>query len=295
MELRHMRYFEAVGNELSFSRAAEKLHMAQPPLSRQIRQLEAELGAQLLDRSARPMKLTAAGRFFFEQTTQTLGRVREAADGARRIAKGQLTWLTVGFVPSTLYRWLPDLIKRYRTAMSDVELGLSELTSVQQVEALKAGRIDVGFGRLQFDDPAITSEIIMEEPLFIALNTGHRLRSKKRVSLAQIADESIILYPTRPRPSYADEVLKLFRSRGLSIRVGMEVNELQTAIGLVAAGVGVTLVPEAVKRLHRDDVIYRPLLDADIASPVIMMFRTGDHSVKLTRFRSLVSGMIKRG
>lgn len=294
MELRHMRYFEAVGNELSFSRAAEKLHMAQPPLSRQIRQLEAELGAPLLDRRARPMKLTAAGRFFFEQTTQTLGRIREAADGARRIAKGQLTWLSVGFVPSTLYRWLPDLIKRYRSAMSDVELGLSELTTIQQVEALKAGRIDVGFGRLQIDDPAIAGEIVMKERLVIALSTRHRLCSRKRVSLAQIAGEPIILYPARPRPSYADEVLKIFRSRGLPVRVGMEVNEMQTAIGLVAAGVGITLVPEAVKRLHRDDVVYRPLLEADVASPVIMMYRADDQSAKMARFRELVSGMIER-
>lgn len=294
MELRHMRYFEAVAKELSFSRAAERLRMAQPPLSRQIRQLEAELGAQLLDRSARPMKLTPAGRFFFEQAVQTLGRIREAAEGTRRIAKAQLTWLAVGFVPSTLYQWLPDLIKRFRLAMSDIELGLLELTTVQQVEALKDGRIDVGFGRLQLDDPAITSEVVMEERLVAAISTGHRLRSKKRVSLAQIAGEPIILYPARPRPSYADEVLKTFRSRGLSIQVAMEVNEMQTAIGLVAAGVGTTLVPETVKRLHRDDVIYRPLLDADVASPVIMKFRTSDQSAKLARFRELVRGMIEQ-
>lgn len=294
MELRHLRYFEAVARELSFSRAAQKLHIAQPPLSRQIRQLEDELGAELLDRSARPMQLTPAGRFFYEQSAQTLGRIKELAAGTRRIAKGQRTWFGVGFVPSVLYGWLPDLIKSFRLRVPDVELGLSELITVQQAEALKAGRIDVGFGRLQLDDPAITSEVLMEEPLVAAFSAGHRLCSERRLSLAQLADEPIVLYPARPRPSYADEVIKVFRSRELPIRVAMEVNELQTAVGMVAAGVGVALVPESVKRLHRNDVSYRPLTDSGVVSPIIMNFRTGDQSPELVRFRDLVKEVLAR-
>jgi DNA-binding transcriptional LysR family regulator len=292
MELRHLRYFEAVAREMNFSRAALQLHIAQPPLSRQIRQLEDELGAELIDRSARPMQLTPAGRFFYEQTLQTLGRVKEMADGTRRIAKGRRAWFGVGFVPSVLYGWLPDLIRSFRAALPDVELGLSELITVQQAEALKAGRIDVGFGRLFLDDAAITSEVLMEEPVVAAFGSHHRLCSRRRVSLAQISGEPVLLYPARPRPSYADEVLKMFRSRGLPINIAMEANEMQTAIGMVAAGVGVALVPESVKRLHRDDVTYRPLTDAGVVSPIIMNFRSVDQSAELMGFRELVKSVL---
>jgi DNA-binding transcriptional LysR family regulator len=294
MELRHLRYFEAVASEMNFRRAADKLHIAQPPLSRQIRQLEDELGIDLLDRSSRAIQLTPAGRFFYEQTVLTLGRIKESADGARRIAKGRRAWFGVGFVPSVLYGWLPELIKRFRAAAPDVELGLSELITVQQAEALKAGRIDVGFGRLQLDDPAIASEVLMEEPVVAAFSAGHRLCARKRVSLAMLADEPIVLYPARPRPSYADEVLKAFRSRGLGVSVAMEANELQTAIGMVAAGVGAALVPESVKRLHRDDVSYRTLVDQGVVSPIIMNCRSGDLSPGLAQFRDLVKGILTR-
>ena len=292
MELRHLRYFEAVAEELNFSRAAVRLHIAQPPLSRQIQELEQELGAVLVDRGVRPIQLTPAGKFFHQQVVQTLARLKEVADGTRRIAKGQRAWFALGFVPSTLYGWLPELIRRFRSTISDVELGLSELTTVQQAEALKAGRIDVGFGRLHLNDPAITSEVVMEERLVVALTTAHRLRSRKSVRLAQLADEPIILYPAKPRPSYADEVSNIFRSRNLSMTVVMEVNELQTAIGLVAAGVGIALVPESVQRLHRDDVAYRPLADPGVVSPVLMNYRTGDESSELARFRQLVAAML---
>ena len=144
---------------------------------------------------------------------------------------------------------------------------------MQQAEALKAGRIDVGFGRLRLDDPAITTEVVMEERLIVAMNTTHKLRAKKSVRLAQLVGEPIILYPAKPRPSYADEVLNIFRSRNLEITVVMEANELQTTIGLVAGGVGIALVPESVKRLHRDDVTYRPLADPGVISPILMNCR----------------------
>jgi DNA-binding transcriptional LysR family regulator len=246
----------------------------------------------LLDRNAHPMQLTPAGRFFYEQIVQTLARLMEVAAGTRRIAKGQRSWFGVGFVPSVLYGWLPDLIKSFRSTVPDVELGLSELITVQQAEALKAGRIDVGFGRLQLDDPTITSEVLMEEAVVAAFSAGHRLCAGRRVSLAQLSDEPLVLYPARPRPSYADEVIRIFRSRDLPIKIAMEANELQTAIGMVAAGVGVALVPESVKRLHRNDVSYRPLTDSGVVSPIIMNFRSGDQSPELARFRELVKGVL---
>jgi DNA-binding transcriptional LysR family regulator len=294
MELRHLRYFHAVASELSFSRAAQRLHMAQPPLSRQIRQLEEELGAELIDRGAKPLQLTPAGRFFFEQSAQLLDRVKEVCEATRRIADGKREWFGIGFVPSMLYGMLPDLIRRFRTAAQGVEVGLLELTSTQQVEALKAGRIDVGFSRMVLEDRDISYELIFEEPLVAALPARHRLLSAQRVSLRKLAAEPLILYPARPRPSHADQVLQLFRSRGLVPTTAMEANELQTAIGLVAAGVGVTLVPASVHRLHRDDVAYRPLTDAGVVSPVLINFRTEDRSALLARFRALVRRALKQ-
>lgn len=278
MELRHLRYFRVVAETLNFTRAAERLHVAQPPLSRQIQQLEDELGVALLERS-RPLRLTEAGRFFYEHSSQLLEQLSRVCDDTRRIDKGQRRWLGIGFAPSTLYGALPELIRRLR-ASGDIELGLSEMVTLQQVEALKSGRIDVGFGRIHIDDAAVVQQVIRQDPLVAALPAGHPLLDSP-VSLAQLAQEPFVLYPGNVRPSYADHVLNLFSRDGLSIRVAQMTNELQTAIGLVAAGIGITLVPASVQRLHRDDIGYTPLLDAQATSPIIVSHRVGDESAVL--------------
>ncbi len=295
MELRHLRYFEVLGNTLNFTRAAEQLHIAQPPLSRQIRQLEEELGATLIDREARPLALTKAGAFFLQQCTQLLARIEETREATRRISQGQRRWFGIGFVPSALYGGLPEIIRQYRQANQQAEVMLTEMTTIQQAEALKAGRIDVGFGRLVIDDPRLRCEVIAEEPLVAALPLQHRLLKAKRVSLAQLATEPLILYPARPRPSYADQVLQQFSSHGLSLENTIEVNEMQTAIGLVAAGVGVTLVPGSVQRLRRDDVEYRALSDRNVTSPVIMNLRADNDSADLRQFCELVGEFFRTG
>lgn len=291
MELRHLRYFAAVARELNFSRAAEQLHIAQPPLSRQIRQLEDELGAELFDRSARPLRLTPAGQFFQRQAQQTLDRLAEVRAATLRIARGQRIWFGIGFVPSTLYGPLPEVIRRFREARPEVEVGLSEMTTVQQIEALKAGRIDVGFGRLRFDDDHITGEVITEEAVVAALPAGHSLACRKHLGLADLAAEPLLLYPAKPRPSYADQVLEMFQSRGLSPTVVLEANEMQTAIGLVVAGIGYALVPQSVQGLHRDGLVYLPLSDAGMSSPMIMNRRAGDESELVAQFRAIMQAV----
>lgn len=293
MELRHLRYFAAVARELSFSRAAEQLHIAQPPLSRQIRQLEDELGAELFDRSARPLRLTPAGQFFQGQTQQILDRLTEVRAATARIARGRRAWFSIGFVPSALYGALPEVIRRFREAQSAVDVGLSELTTVQQIEALKAGRIDVGFGRLRIEDDRIVGEAITEEPVVAVLPAGHRLARQKRLSLAKLAQEPLLLYPAKPRPSYADEVLQMFQARELHPTVALEANELQTAIGLVVAGIGYTLVPRSVKALNRPGLVYLPLGDEGVSSPVIMNCRAGDTSDLLVQFRAMVQAVAR--
>ena len=291
LELRHLRYFSAVARELSFSRAAEQLHIAQPPLSRQIRSLEDELGAVLIDRSARPLRLTPAGRFFQIQAQQILDRMDEVQRATTRIAGGGRTWYGLGFVPSTLYGALPEVIRRFRKAQPAVELSLFEMTTIEQIEALKAGRIDIGFGRLRIEDDGISGELVRNEPVLAALPEKHRLLDHKNLTLAKLAAEPLILYPAKPRPSYADQVLEIFHSRGLKPVIALEANEVQTAIGLVVAGLGYTLVPGSVKALDRAGVVYVALSDADVTTPIIMNRRRDDDSELTTFIRAIVCSL----
>jgi DNA-binding transcriptional LysR family regulator len=293
MELRHLRYFLAVAREMSFSRAAEKLHIAQPPLSRQIHQLEEELGAELFDRKARPLRLTQAGQFFQSQAQLVLDRLGDARTATQRIAHGQRRWFGIGFVPSTLYGALPEVLRRFRAAQPEVEVGLLELTTVQQVEALKAGRIDVGFGRLRFEDERIAAEIIRTEPLAAALAADHRLAKHRRVSLEELVPEPLLLYPARPRPSFADQVLAAFQARELRPTIAFEVNEVQTAIGLVVAHMGYALVPRSVQNLHRPGVVYVPLADKGVHAQVIMNSRAEDDSALLVEMKALAREVVK--
>lgn len=287
MDLRHLRYFITVATEGSFSRAAERLNMAQPPLSRQIQQLEEELGVRLLDRG-RPLKLTEAGRHLFEQGAQILQRMEEIKTTTRRIGMRMVFQFNIGFVASTLYDALPKLIREFRIHAPQVNVQLLEMTTLEQMAALKDGRIDVGFGRLRFEDEALVREVLREEPLCVAVAAGHPLtQAEARPRLADLQAEPLILYPHSPRPSYADQVLSFYRSAGLSPQIGMEARDVQTALGLVASGMGICIVPASIRRLGRDDV---RLLDLDerFSSPIIVSYRRNDGSALLRQLLKLM-------
>jgi len=206
--------------------------MAQPPLSRQIRQFEEEVGVALFDRVGRGLRLTEAGRFLLEQSLQLTQRLEETLESTRRIGRNEKRWFGIGFVPSVLYGVLPELIRELRGDDSQVEVGLTEMITVQQLEALKSGRIDLAFGRLTFNDPAIVQQVVMAESLVAAI-PGTAPTPTAPFDADALARQPLILYPARPRPSYADHVLSLFRGQGLQPRVVQEANELQTALGLV--------------------------------------------------------------
>ncbi|PYC25214.1 LysR family transcriptional regulator [Pseudomonas jessenii] len=288
MELRHIRYFQAVAETLNFTRAAERLNIAQPPLSRQIQQLEEHLGTALLERT-RPVQLTEAGRYFHEHSGMLLKQLEQLCENTRRIGEGQRQWLGIGFAPSTLYALLPELIRELRRD-SDLELGLQEMTTLQQIEALKSGRIDIGFGRIHFDDGAIHQQVLYEDPLVAVLPTGHRLQGET-ITLERLSHESFVLYPANPRPSYADHVLALFANHGMGLRVSQWANELQTALGLVAAGLGITLVPASVQQQHRADLTYAPIQDSEAVSPIILSRRAGDISPMIQRCLSIINSI----
>ena len=288
MELRHLRYFVTVAAERSFSRASEKLNIAQPPLSRQIQQLEAELGVQLLHRG-RPLSLTESGRYFFEQALQVLQRTDEMRAMTRRIGTGKTRQFGIGFVESTLNEQLPELIRRFRLTTSDVEIVLLDLPTLEQTRALKEGRLDIGFGRLRYDLDGITRRVIHEEKLSVVTARGHVLsRRKGPLKLRHTAGMPLIVYPNAPRPSYADQVLSFYRELGVEPNVAFEVRQPWTALGLVAAGVGIALVPSSVRRLGRDDVDYLTLDEPEISSPIIMGYRTNDNSPLLAHFLKLI-------
>ncbi|WP_176594503.1 LysR family transcriptional regulator [Sphingobium sp. EM0848] len=288
MDIRQLRYFLAVAAERNFSRAAERLNMAQPPLSRQIQQLEQEVGATLFDRDARPMALTGAGRLFYEHAVQVTRRLEELKDAMRSFVSANRPRFVVGFVPSVLYARLPDIIRNFRKTVPNVELSLVEMMSIEQIVALKEGRIDVGFGRLRFEDPAIEREVLREEELVAALPLGHRLlKGERPIDLTALSDEAVIVYPREPRPSYADQVLSLLRDHGVTPAAVHEVRELQTALGLVAAEVGICIVPSSVHAMGRRDLVFRELTERAV-SPIIMSHRKDDNSPNLAAMAASV-------
>ncbi|KKW92048.1 MULTISPECIES: LysR substrate-binding domain-containing protein [Sphingobium] len=281
MDIRQLRYFLAVAAERNFSRAADRLHMAQPPLSRQIQQLEQEVGATLFDRDARPMTLTDAGRLFYEHAVQVTRRLEELKEAMRGFVNANRPRFVVGFVPSVLFARLPDIIRHFRKAAPDVDLNLVEMMSIEQMAALKEGRIDVGFGRLRFEDSAIEREVLREEELVAALPLAHRLlRNDGPIDLTALSDEAVIVYPREPRPSYADQVLSLLHDHGVAPAAVHEVRELQTALGLVAAEDGICIVPSSIHLMGRRDLAFRELAQRAV-SPIIMSHRKDDHSPHL--------------
>lgn len=293
MELRQLRYFVAVAEEMNITRAAVRLHMTQPPLSRQISQIEEDLGLQLFERGARPLRMTEAGRIFYTQAKRLLSEADELAPLTRRLAL-LAERIVIGFVPSALYGALPQVIRAFREAAPQIELSLIEMFTLEQLGALKGGRIDVGFGRLRFDDPQVTREVLLEERMIAALPLGHPLAdSGMPLTPADMARETLIIYPSSPRPSYADQQLSALRDHALEPARVHEVRELQTALGLVAAQVGVSLVPESVDGLRVHGVVYRRLTEAHASSPIIMSRREQDEGETTALFCSLARTLFR--
>lgn len=288
LDLRLLRYFVIVADEGNFSRAAERLHIAQPPLSRAIQQLEAHVGAPLLDRTMRPLRLTEVGRLLHAQAVQLLARMEDVDTMVKTAATSRRRRFVIGFVASTIYARLPEMIREFRKVAPDVEIVMVESTTLEQIAQLKDGRIDVGFGRIRFDDPAVRRIVLHNERLIAAFPVDHPLaRGEGAISLHDLANEPQILYPRSPRPSYADQVLSLFRDQAIEPRIVHEARELQIAIGLVAAEEGMAIVPESVRRARSHDIAFRELAEP-ATSPIIMSHRVGDLSPDIAGMTEVV-------
>jgi len=280
MDLRQLRYFAAVARERNFTRAAEQLHIAQPPLSRQIQLLEEELGVSLLSRDTRPVQLTEAGRLLYEQALQVLGRVEQLKEATQQLGRGARSLVSIGLVPSVLYGGLPALIRGLRRERPDMEFQFVEMMSLQQMEALRSGRIDLGFGRIHANLPDITRVVLREERLVVACPPDSPYADRPvtvPLPVRELAKHRLIVYPKEPRPSFADQVLAMLRKHDVQPQELQEVKELQTALGMVAAEIGLCIVPASARSL-RADLHYRLLDDEEATTPIIMSYRSSDRS-----------------
>ncbi|GAB2876934.1 LysR family transcriptional regulator [Uliginosibacterium flavum] len=264
MELRHLRYFLAVAEELHFTRAAARLHIGQPPLSQQIQALEAELGVALFIRTKRSVQLTEAGQHLLVRAREILGASADVADELQRIARGGAGELRIGFTSSGLL--IPDirnLLRHYRAAFPAVSLRLSEMTTHVQFAALQRGELDIGFVR--FNESAapdgIRMQILRQDRLCLVLPEDHRLAGRSDVSLAECQDEAFICYPASIGASVVEYLRRLCAKAGFAPRVAQEAQEALTQIGLVAAGMGIAVLPAPLAVVQISGVRFVPLRD----------------------------------
>jgi len=300
VELRQLRYFIAVAQENSFSRAARRLYVSQPPLSTQIKALERELGVRLFERSNRGVSLTAAGSAFFDDACELVGRLEHARTRAQRADRGDIGTLSVGFVSIADYSILPPALKSFRSSFPSVQVQLHELTTDAQIPQLRAGRLDLGIALAPVDEPDLQFERLRREELVLAAPSGHgAVRGSGAIDLRRLSKESFIVPPRDIAPGLYDLTISYCRSFGFSPRITQQARQMQTVIGLVSCGMGFALVPSSVRNLRRAGVQYRPLRrKAAPVELVIMRLRNSD-SPPTERFiealESAARGAMDRG
>lgn len=298
MELRHLRYFVAVAEELSFTRAAQRLHISQPPLSTQIKALEDELGADLFERDRRRVNLTQAGQHFLPQARAILAQAEAAKLEARRAAQGEIGRLTLGYTASAMFTTvLPSSIRAFRARHPEVAMALEETTSVAQMHAIAAREMDLGVLRRPDSAPpaGVRIEAWYETPLIVALAHDHALaRAGVPISLASLRDEPFILYPRDSGIGLYWPVLRLCASAGFRPRVVQEVQQASTMVGLVAAGVGVAILPMDSACIRLPGASYLRLRDAGAMSTLHIARREREPDRHATALLAALRAGVKR-
>jgi len=256
-DLRLIRYFVAVAEELHFGRAAARLRMAQPGLSQQIKALERLLGVRLLERTSRQVRLTPAGSLLLGEGRRLLLEAERAVDRVRRTGRGEIGRVTVAAIGSATYDVIPRLLRAQRKRMPDIEVVLREMSTPAQVQALRSGEVDVGFLRLPADTTELVTHAVRADRMALMIPDAHPLARRTRIPLRALAREPLILFPAAPRPSWADTVVAACREAGFEPLVAQEAMESATVVSFVAAGIGIALVPEGLKVLARPGVVFR--------------------------------------
>jgi DNA-binding transcriptional LysR family regulator len=285
MELRHLRYFVAVAEELHFGRAAARLHMAQPPLSQQIKSLEGELGVVLFHRTKRHVELSEAGRLFLGEARATLSQAARAEQTVRDACLGIQGRLAVGFVTSACHTVLPTAVRAFRAAYPRIAISLREMTPAAQLAALARHEIDVGLLRPPVQEADIASETILVEPLVAALPHTHTLAGRATLPLRALASEPFILFPRQHGPGLVDVILSACREAGFTPAVAHEPNEMLSLLAHIAGGLGVSLVPVSLADFHTDSIAYRPLRGPGLGVELALVWLDGRESIVRDHFR----------
>lgn len=276
----------AVAEEAHFGRAAKRLHIAQPPLSRQIHALETELGFSLFDRKNRRVTITAAGEVFLAHARRVFEALDLAVREAKRANAGETGRIAVGYLASLAFSGITDLLRAFRARFPSVELALREMPPQEQIEALKEGRIDVGFVRAPIDDDSLAYERIKREELMAALPLAHPLAARKRVPLAALANEAFVFFPRSRGPAIFDQLMALCRAAGFVPRIVQEAPQLDVP-SLVAAGFGVSIVPASMRNVAQSGCVLRPIVGAPSAD-LLLARRADDRSPALAEFLAFV-------
>lgn len=259
MELRQLRYFVAVAEELNFSRAARRLHVSQPPLSTQIQNLETEIGTRLFERGNRGVTLTAAGTAFYEEVRAALARIENGRTRAQQAGRGEAGTLTVGFISIADYGVLPPALKAFRARYPLVDVQLHELTTDAQIRELRAARLDLGIALGPVAETDLAFGLIHSETLVLAAPASRDFAAGAALDLRQLAGEPFIVPPRELAPGLHDLIVRVCHDAGFTPRITQRARQMQTVIGLVAADMGVALVPASMRQLQRRGVHYHPL------------------------------------
>jgi DNA-binding transcriptional LysR family regulator len=296
VELRHLRYFVAVAEERHFGRAAERLHIAQPPLSQQIRRFEAELGEPLLYRTTRSVELAPAGEALLERAREILAAFDSAVEDARRAARGEYGRLAIGFTGSSTYAMLPTIAAAMRTELPGVVLDLQgELLTPAQVARLIDGTLDLGLLRPPVRERELSTEVLHSEPLLAVLPNSHPLANADAVPLELLREEPFVTYPSHFRSVVHDAVEDACAAHGFKPVAAHEVAETATLVSFVAAGLGVSLVPASVRNMTVEGAVYRPLIHDATRVELAVAWRRDDDRPVLTGALDVIRRSLRGG
>jgi DNA-binding transcriptional LysR family regulator len=286
MEIRHLRYFVAVAEELHFGRAAQRLHIQQPPLSRQIQDLESELGFPLFERSRRRVELTPAGTALLGRARQVFDALDVAIHDARSASEGESGRLVVGYPSSLAYSGLTELLRAFRTRFPSIELALRELPPADQIDGLKAGSLDVGFVRTSLEDPTLAAELVRREALMVVLPDDHRLAKQRSIPLKALAREPFVMFPRARGPAFFDQLMGLCGKAGFTPRIVQEAAQLDI-VSLVAAGFGISIMPSSMRNFRRPGLAFRSIVGSPQVE-LLIVWRHQNLSPALHNFVDLV-------
>jgi DNA-binding transcriptional LysR family regulator len=288
VKLHQLRYFVTVAEELHVGRAASRLRMAQPPLSRQIHELEGELQTRLFNRNNRGVELTDAGRVLLEEARAVLAQVDRAAEAARRAGQGEIGQLVVGVVPTVDTQVFTRILRTFSARYPSVQVVIRSLNTTAQVQGLRVGALQAGFLRLPVRDDLLTIKLVSREPLLAAIPGGHPLARARRLTLAALADEPHVIFPRQVAPGYYDMLVSLYREARLHLRIAQEAEHVQTVLGLVAGGFGVAVLPGTVQSLRPRGVVFRRLTGRLPRAETAVAYRRDDPSELLRAFVAVV-------